>query len=133
MKTRKKRKARVDKTYHLIVVCVCVWERERESMAAPLQRFASSSLRYRAICTVIWHTHPALADIPIFYKNSEIFILLASWNKSNKGSCLKTGQHSIFFNYTFISAYKIFFFIPYQRYCFGYFVCATEFHCQLWF
>ena len=22
-------------------------------------------------------------------------------------------------------------FIPYQRYCFGYFVCTTEFHCQL--
>ena len=47
------------------------------------------------------------------------------------GSCLKTGQHSIFFNYTFISAYEIYFFIPYQRYCFGYFVCATEFRCQL--
>ena len=47
------------------------------------------------------------------------------------GSCLKTGQHSIFFNYTFISAYKIYFLIPYQRYCFGYFVCATEFHCEL--
>ena len=25
------------------------------------------------------------------------------------GFCLKTGQHSIFFNYTFIFAYKIFF------------------------
>ena len=27
------------------------------------------------------------------------------------GSCLKTGQHSIFFNYTFISAYKTYFFL----------------------
>ena len=32
-----------------------------------------------------------------------------------------------FFNYTFISAYKIYFFIPYQRYCFGYFVCQLRF------
>ena len=40
---------------------------------------------------------------------------------------------TLFFNYTFISVYKIYFFIPYQRYCFGSSVCATEFHCQLWF
>ena len=32
-----------------------------------------------------------------------------------------------FFNYTFISVYKIYSFIPYQRYCFGYFVYASEF------
>ena len=34
------------------------------------------------------------------------------------GSCLKRGQHFIFYNYIFIIAYIInIFFIPYQRYC----------------
>ena len=36
-----------------------------------------------------------------------------------------------FLLYIFFCIENIYFFIPYQRYCLGYFVCATEFHCQL--
>ena len=55
------------------------------------------------------------------------------WTIHGKGLVWKQAS-TLFFNYTFISVYKIYFFILYQRYCFGYFVCATEFYCQLlWF
>ena len=58
--------------------------------------------------------------------------VLANNHKLGWGLVWKQAS-TLFFNYTFISVYKIYFFIPYQRYCFGYFVCATEIHCQLWF
>ena len=47
----------------------------------------------------------------------------------NVGVLFENRPALYFFYYTFISAYKIYFLIPYQRYCFRSSVCATEFHC----
>ena len=84
--------------------------------------------------------HPITYYIILYYYIISLSPNISSCRRDSSG--LKWNQWRVlfenrpalyFFNYSFISAYKIYFFIPYQRYCFRSFVCATEFHCQLWF